>query len=113
MAIKSGKLRHRVSIQAQVKTQDPVDGSEVITWQEVKKVWASVEPLSAREFIAAQATQSQVTARIAMRYWSGLEPTMRIVHRNNVYNIRGVLPDANSGLEHITLPVSAGVDDGA
>ena len=37
---------------------------------------------------------------------------MRILHRGQVYNIAGLLPDRVSGLEYITIPVSAGVNDG-
>lgn len=44
-----------------------------------------------------------------MRYRDGLLPTMRILYRNKVYSIHGVLPDPDSGLEYLTLPVSEGV----
>lgn len=111
-AVKSGQLRHRVSLQKPERAQDPVTGELITTWSEVAKIWTKVEPLSVREFITAQATQSKISARITMRYRAGLDASMRIVHRGTVYNIAGVLPDADSGLEHITLPVSTGVNDG-
>jgi len=83
------------------------------TWVEVwGKVPASVEPFSAREFIAAAATQNEVTARIGIRKRAGVDPTMRIIHRGKIYNIEGVLPDPKSGLDYLTLPCSEGVDDG-
>jgi len=116
MAIKAGKLRHRVTLQAPGLTQDPVSGEMVPGWADWPvagaKHWASIEPLSARDFIAAQANQSEITARIVIRYREGILPTMRILHRGKVYAIQGVLPDADSGLEYITLPVSEGVKDG-
>lgn len=112
MAIEAGKLRHRITIQAKGMTQDPVTGEMVEGWSDMVSVWASVEPLSAREFIAAQANQSEITARIVIRYRPGILPTMRILHRGKVYAIQGVLPDADSGLEYITLPVSEGVSQG-
>lgn len=107
-----GKLRHRVTIQRPGQTQDPETGELLPGWTEVATVWASVEPLSAKEFIAAQAGQSEVSARILMRARSDIEPTMRIKHRGNIYNIHGGLPDPNSGRHWITLPVSRGVNDG-
>ena len=112
MAIKAGKLRHRVKFQAPGLVQDPVTGEMQPGWTDFASVWASIEPLSARDFIAAQANQSEVAARIVIRYRPGILPTMRILHRGKVYAIQGALPDTDSGLEYITLPVSEGVSDG-
>ncbi|ENM0054915.1 phage head closure protein [Stenotrophomonas maltophilia] len=111
MSLPAGRLRHRVLIQQQVTTKDS-DGVEQTAWVDVATVWASVEPLSAREFIQSGQTQSAVTARITMRYRDGLSPSMRLVHRGEIFNIAGLLPDKVSGLEYITIPVSAGVNDG-
>ncbi len=107
----SGKLRHRVSIERITRTQDPDTGAIGETWTEVAKVWAAVEPLSAREFVQSAAGQSEVTARITIRT-RDIQATDRIIHRGMVYNIRGVLADKDSGLEYITLPVAAGVNEG-
>lgn len=109
--VAAGDLRHRVLIQQQVTTRDE-DGVQTTSWVDVATVWASVEPLSAREFIQSGQTQAAVTARITIRYRDGLVPTMRLVHRGQTYNIAGLLPDKASGLEYITIPVSAGVNDG-
>jgi SPP1 family predicted phage head-tail adaptor len=87
----------------------------VTTWTTVTgwdSVPAAIEPLSAREFIAAQAVQSAVTARITLRYRAGLDASMRIVHNGTIYNIAGVLADPDSGLEYVTIPVSTGVNNG-
>ncbi|MFJ3121045.1 phage head closure protein [Pseudomonas protegens] len=112
--MRAGKLRHRIDIQRPVVVRDPEDNTELaVRWETVwERCPASVEPLSAREFISAQAKQSEVTARIVVRYRPGLLPTMRIVHRGEIYNIAGALPDNDSGLEYLTLPVSRGVNDG-
>lgn len=107
----SGKLRHRVSIERVSLIQDATTGAMVETWTEIAKVWAAVEPLSAREFVQSAAGQSEVTARITIRTRDILA-TDRIIHRGTVYNIRGVLADKDSGLEYITLPVAAGVNEG-
>lgn len=112
MALSAGRLRHRVRIEKPTHTQDPITGEMVLSWDLVaEKVPAAIEPLSAREFIAAQAVQSQVTTRIVIRRRE-IDASMRIVHGGKVYNIHGVLPDAVSGLEYVTLPCSAGVNDG-
>lgn len=107
----SGKLRHRVSIERVSYVQDATTGAMVETWAQIAKVWAAVEPLSAREFVQSAAGQSEVTARITIRAREILA-TDRIIHRGTVYNIRGVLADKDSGLEYLTLPVAAGVNEG-
>lgn len=113
--MQAGKLRHRITIQERVQIQDRDSGEMINGWQDWPrsgaKHWASIEPLSARDFIAARTVQSQVTGRIVLRYREGLDPTMRILYRNKVYSIHGRLPDPNSGLEYLTLPVSEGVRD--
>ncbi|APC45957.1 hypothetical protein QHH_45 [Halomonas phage QHHSV-1] len=110
--MRAGQLRHRVTIQQPGQTQDPNTGEMITGWQDVATVWASVEPLSAREFIAAQAGQSEISARIKIRYREGIDATMRVQHRGRNYNIEGVLPDPESGRHYLTLPVSEGVNDG-
>lgn len=112
-AIKSGRLRHRITIQRQEQTgQDPNTGAIIYEWVTVATVWGRVEPLSAREFIQSQSTQSEVTARLTIRYRPGLNASMRFVHRGTIYNPAGILPDAESGIEHITIPVKQGVNQG-
>lgn len=109
--IQAGKLRHRVVIQSPVETQDQNDGSVIVQWEDIATVWASIEPLSAKEFIAAQSETSQITTRITVRYRSDITAKMRLYHasKDMYYNIEGVLADKDSGLEYLTLPCSTGV----
>lgn len=111
MSIAAGDLRHRVLIQKQVTTRDD-DGVSHATWIDVATVWASVEPLSAREFIQSGQQQAAITARVVIRYRDDVQASMRIIHRGQPLNIQGVLADKVSGLEYLTLPVSAGVNEG-
>lgn len=106
--MKPGKLRHQVTLQFRTETQDPDTGAITQAWADVDTVWGRVEPLSAREFIASQASQAKVTARVTIRYRADVVPTMRLVHRGLTYNIEGVLPDKDSGLEYLTLACSSG-----
>jgi SPP1 family predicted phage head-tail adaptor len=55
---------------------------------------------------------TKVVARITIRYRENINATMRVVHKGKAYNIEGVLPDPDSGMEYLTLPVSEGVSDG-
>lgn len=113
MSLAAGRLRHRIDIQQPVRAQDPESGSSTVTWvNQWASVPAAIEPLSAREFIAAQAEQSQITGKIIVRHVEGITAKHRIVHGERIYNIHGVLADPESGLEYLTLPVSEGVNEG-
>lgn len=122
MSLEAGRLRHRIRIeefQQELDShgdvyQNPQTGETRQFWAEVATVWAAIEPVSAREFIQSQATQSAVTARIIIRYRDGLHPKMRLVHVRTgrpdvIYNPHGFLSDIESGLEYLTAPCSTGV----
>lgn len=107
------KLRHRVDIQRKSLRQDPVSGEMVETWTAVyQNVPAEIAPMSAREFIASQAMQSSIVARITIRYHADLDASMRIVHNGKIYNPQAWLSDADSGLLYMTAPCSEGVNVG-
>jgi len=111
--MQAGKLRHRIIIEKPGETQDPVTGEMVSGWEFVANPWAAKRPSSAREFKQSQAGQSEVTGEFVIRYREGIDATMRIRHRGQIYNIEGVLPDDRSGREHLTIPYSEGVNDGS
>jgi len=107
-AMQAGRLRHRVKIQYPAETQDPETGAINVVWTDLATVWAAIEPLSARDFVAAEAEQSKVTARIVIRYRADITAKMRIYYpaKKGFYKIDGDLADKDSGLEYLTLVVS-------
>jgi len=109
--LQPGKLRHRLILQRPVETQNTVSGSITTSWQNFKTVWASIEPLSAREFTASSTEVSKITTRITIRYIDGVNDKMRLYHaaKNIYYDISALLSDKDSGLEYLTLPCSTGV----
>ncbi|EMR47045.1 phage head closure protein [Pseudomonas putida] len=113
--MQAGKLRHRIDIEEFVAVRDEESGEFgepdwVTKWPRCP---ARVESLSARDLVAAKAAQSTATARVIIRYRTGVLPTMRIIYRGEVLSIEGPpLEDANSGLEYLTILVSKGVKDG-
>lgn len=107
--IQSRRLRHRVLIEQQVETQNPETGAMETAWVEYGSRWAEYVASSVREFIAASSTQSEVKGRFVFREDPGIAPEMRVIHRGKTYDVLGVMPDPDSGLEYITCPVSEGV----
>lgn len=113
MSLDPGELRHRITIQRPIQQQDPETGQLTTNWVNVAtNIAAAIKPSSVREFVAAQAMQSQVTTRIVIRYRAGLTAQMRILHGSKIYNPQGWLADPDSGIEYLTAPCSEGTNQG-
>ncbi|HCI6749242.1 TPA: phage head closure protein [Klebsiella variicola subsp. variicola] len=111
MGLKAGTLSHVITFQDRKKTKDAF-GAQLNTWVDVLvNVPASIQYLSARELIASEETHYSHSVRIVVRYHPQIKATMRILYRNRIFKIKGVIPDLNSGLEYLTLPVIEGFDD--
>lgn len=107
--VAAGSLRHKVDLQALTYGQDPITGEMIPQWGTIAQVWAEMVPMSAREFFAAGAEQSEVRGRATIRYRDNVDATMRILYRGKYYGILGVMEDNDSMLEHQTLMLSEGV----
>jgi SPP1 family predicted phage head-tail adaptor len=117
----AGRLRHVVDIEVREDEQDATSGGIDSTWAPLfENVRAAIEPLSAREAIAAAKEQSSVTARITVRHRPGLEAAQRIVHGTKCcadlagpeyWNPEGFLRDNDTGLEYVTMPCSKSDDE--
>jgi len=107
--ISAGNLRHIVKIQYVTQTQSSSGVVDNVWVDLYSKLYASVDPVSVREFLVAATTESQVVARITIRYKKDVTAKMRVVHGDKVYQIEGVQPDIDSGIEYLTLACSTGV----
>ena len=85
-----GKLRHRITIDQVTEIQD-TDGAVLESWSQYAVVQASIEPISGREYFAAQSTQADVTHRISLRYRSGITPKMRVNYASRIFDILSVI----------------------
>lgn len=102
--MRASKLKQRVTVHKATATRSPMGGSSSQTWEPALTLWASIEPLSVKDVLTAQAADSQTTARCILRYRTDIDSKCRIEHRGQMYAIDGdPLPDADTGLEHITL----------
>jgi SPP1 family predicted phage head-tail adaptor len=94
-----GKLRHRIEIQKKTVESDALK-QEMETWTPFASCWARVEPLNGREYIAAGQVNAELTARITMRYREGVTSDMRVVCKEKVFEILGVV---NTDMRNIEL----------
>jgi len=101
--MQAGRLRSRVELKTLKYRQDENSGAMMESWQSAGAVWAGIEALSARDFIAASAAQSAISARAIIRYRADIKAGMRLIHNHATYHIEGALPDKHSGQDYLTL----------
>ena len=81
--IDPGKMRHRITFQQFSGTLDdfgdPLQADDD-NWVDVATTWAAIDPISGREFYAAEQSQSEVSHKIRCRYRTGLDTAMRITY---------------------------------
>jgi SPP1 family predicted phage head-tail adaptor len=100
--MKSGKLRHRITIQSKVVSRDTF-GAETITWRTEKTVWASIEPISGKEYFLAQQVQSEVTHVIKIRYYEGLRTDWRMLFGSRIFDVKSVINFQEQNVEMILM----------
>ena len=108
--IKAGPLRYRVQVQQPFIEVDPFSGEAVITdWVDVgKPIYAAIESLSGREWLASAEFRPDVQTRIRIRWRTGITSAMRVVHGSTIYNITAVLPKLE-GMSEVHLYCGSGV----
>lgn len=103
--MRAGRLDQRVTVEQLVTIGDSWGGT-VEAWAPLMTVWAAVEPLVGREYLAAQAAQSEVTARVTMRYRRGITAQDRVIHDGTIYGIESLV-DVRSGHRELVLMCKA------
>ncbi len=100
--MRAGKLRHTVVIERSTFGQDDA-GEPILIWDAIEVVAASVEPLTGREYYAAQSLQSEVTTKIRMRYLPGILPSDRITHGTMAYDVLEVIDPEMRNIELVLM----------
>ena len=90
--MRAGTLRTRVEVQRIAEERDE-HGGIVSSWKTIANVWASIVPLSGREYWSAQQVQSDVSHGVTMRYFEGLtnKHRLKLLHSQRVLNIKSVV----------------------
>jgi SPP1 family predicted phage head-tail adaptor len=76
--MRAGHLKHRIVLQSRTETQGST-GEVTWGWSTLATVWASVEPVSGRQYFAAAQVQSEVDTLVRIRYRTGLNGKLRVV----------------------------------
>lgn len=88
--MKIGDLRQRVTLQQSVKTPDGHKGFTE-QWQDLASMWASVEPLTGREYFSAHQIQAEVTHRVKVRHRTDATVKMRFKHQDRNLYIESII----------------------
>ena len=103
--MKAGQLDQRVTVERYTSTEDEL-GQPIESWAPLFTCWAAVEPLTGREYLAAQAAVSEVTARIRMRFRPWMTNTDRVIHNGTTYGIESLI-DVRSDHRELVLMCKA------
>jgi SPP1 family predicted phage head-tail adaptor len=105
-----GAMSRRVELRNFTTVQDSF-GELIRTWSTFATVWASILPLSGREFLAAQQVNAEDIRKIVIRYRTDVNVVTRIKSGTSEYDIQSVanLEDRNTWLELICKLIKPGV----
>ncbi len=90
MSPRIGKLRHRLTIEQEARTDDGGGGATIV-WNDVAEIWAAVEAVAGREKAAAGRITGEVSHLVTIRYRSDLGPAMRFRRNGEVFEILAIL----------------------
>ena len=114
MVVAAGELRHRVTIQQYIKGGRDEDGYDLPSgWMLFKKIYSKITPLSTKDLLSAQAADSEISARMKVRYQAGLaiNTDMRVIWKDRIFAIDSQgLDDSDTGLEYTTFNLSGGIE---
>lgn len=88
--MRTGKLRHRLTIQEPTETKNAY-GELITSWSTYETVWGSVEPLRGRELWAAREKEARIDVRIRIRYLADITAKMRIIFGSHIYQIESII----------------------
>lgn len=94
--MRSGLLRHSITVQQPVETQDSA-GAVVASWVTYADLRAAYEPQSGREGLTEDHVQAFGTVRFRTRYIAGVTPKMRVLFDSRVFNIQSVIDVGGRG----------------
>lgn len=99
MAVKAGKLRHRIAIEETTETPDSSTNEPVDDWKQIKSMWASIEPAQGAEGFSADQVQGTVSHVITVRSVAGISNKMRVRFNDRIFGILAVLNVEERGAE--------------
>jgi SPP1 family predicted phage head-tail adaptor len=82
----AGLLDKVINIEKRSQDQLP-SGQMVDTWVRVATLYARIEPLIGREYLAAAQLAEELSHDVTVRYQRYIKPSMRVVYRDKILEI--------------------------
>lgn len=99
--IRSGELRHKVTIQTYTETTSAV-GQRKKVYSDTGYAWAAIVPLSATETTNGPQVTASATHQLTLRYRS-LRPSDRIRYGQRIFEIVSILNKEERNIELVVL----------
>ena len=85
-----GSMNKRVTILTTTEGTNEV-GDTILVASIFKTVWASLSPVSGRDYVEAKKYQAELTYKIIIRYLAGLSPDMTLQFKNRIFLIQDII----------------------
>lgn len=83
-------LNNKIEIQRRGSSQDTA-GQVKKTWRNTGSVWASIRPISGREFANASGERAEITHEILLRHGHAVAPRDRVKYQSRFFDIKSVI----------------------
>jgi len=100
--INPGDMRERVDLLAPSVSEDAL-GQRVEGFAVAATVWAQLQPIRGREYVAAQASQNEATVRFRLHWRAGVLASWRVRWRGQSYRIVADPIDVNGARRVLEL----------
>lgn len=95
--IQAGKLNKRVTLRMPTDSRDATYGSVTQSWADVATVWAAIEPMTGREYNAAQMRADDTSVKVTMRKRDDFGVKGRVVYGSRVFEPVSVVDPLERG----------------
>ncbi len=104
--MRAGALRARIIVERLVEGAQDAVGAPTRTWTEVARIWGAVLPLSARQSVGADQSQTEARIQVRTRWTSSITPGMRARWDGRVYTVVDAV-DADGGRRAMLITLRA------
>lgn len=112
--MEAGRLRHQLTVQEPVMTQDTSGDPVIVSWSTFGTVRGSIEPLRGREVTLNTQILMEMDTRITVRYspiTAQITALHRLVHQGTPFNIVSI-GHVDLGQRQIEILAKTGVNSG-
>lgn len=85
-----GRMNKRVTFCGRSEKKNALNQTEHVL-EEIKTVWAGVEPTRGREYQEAQRIRPELTYKITTRYHTGITPDMLVKFQDRFFSIISII----------------------